>query len=348
MSEINIYGAYGYTGRLIVKECLDRGLKPKLAGRNPEKMKVFAESVDLPYEGFDINDQEALEAWLQPAKVVIHCGGPFIHTAEQMIKACLATKTHYLDITGEYQVFDLAQSYDQQAKEAGIMLLPGAGFDVVPSDCLAAMLKNELPNGDQLELAFVGKGAKLSRGTTKTMIENLGEKLAYRKDGEYAYANMGEMSRSVDFGAIEQTCMAISWGDVSSAYFSTGIPNIKVFAGTSPKQIAQVRRMNKFSWFFKLGFVKNFLLKKVDKKSDGPSDEKREKATMHLWGQITDGASKKELRLKAPNGYTLTADASVTIAQKVIEGNLKEGYQTPSTAYGKDLILEMKGCEMVG
>ncbi|MEQ9229965.1 MAG: saccharopine dehydrogenase NADP-binding domain-containing protein [Cyclobacteriaceae bacterium] len=340
MKNLLIYGSYGYTGRLIVEQCIERGIKPIIAGRNGAKVKDQASKHGLEFDVFDVNQSERLRAFLEKGEVVIHCGGPFIHTSKQMIEGCLSTDTHYLDITGEYEVFDLAKTYSDQAQSKNLMLLPGAGFDVVPSDCLAAMLKDALPDATHLELAFVSKGGKLSRGTTKTMIENLGQGQAFRKNGEYAFAKMGETTRLVDFGDFEQTCMAISWGDISTAFHSTGIPNIKVYAGTNPQQISQVRRANKLGWFLKLRPVKNFMKKQVDKKPDGPTDEKRLNSSTHLWGQVSNGSQSIEKRLVVPNGYTLTADTAVGIAQKVLENNFKSGFQTPSTAYGKDLILE--------
>jgi short subunit dehydrogenase-like uncharacterized protein len=348
MNNILIYGAYGYTGRLIVDQLLAMGIRPIVAGRDAAKTKAHADEKGLEHMVLDINDAKSLVDFLSKGKVVIHCAGPFIHTAKQMISACLETGTHYLDITGEYQVFDLAQSFDQQAKDKGIMLLPGAGFDVVPSDCLAAHLAAQMPNATDLILSFVNKGGSLSRGTTKTMIENLGQPTMYRKNGEYVPSKMGALTRLVDYGDFEQMSMAISWGDISSAHFSTGIPNIKVFAGTHPKQINKVRQMNSLGFLFRLGFVKNFLKKQIDKKPAGPNEEKREKSKTYMWGQVSNGTETKEARLVVPNGYSLTAETAAKIAQHVVEGNFKTGYQTPSTAYGKEFILEMKDCALLG
>jgi short subunit dehydrogenase-like uncharacterized protein len=346
MNNILIYGAYGYTGRLIIDECLSKGLKPLIAGRNKKKLEDIANAKGLEFDAFDINEKDKLESWLQKGTVVIHCGGPFIHTAKQMVEACLKTNTHYLDITGEYQVFDLIQAYSDQAKERGLMLLPGAGFDVVPSDCLAAHLKEKMSDATHLELAFVSKGGRLSRGTTKTMIENLGDPQVYRVDGKYAKATMGKRTKEIDYGAFKQLSMAISWGDISTAYFSTGIPNIEVYSGTTQDQLSKVRKLGWFGFLVKMSFVKRLMMKQVDKKKDGPSDEKREAAQMYLWGKVSNGKDTTEARLTTPNGYSLTAKTSVLIADKILNGQFSSGYQTPSTAYGKGVILEVEGCVM--
>lgn len=346
MDKLFIYGAYGYTGRLIVEECLHNKIKPVIAGRDPEKTKKYADEKGLEYAVFEVTETEKLTKWLKEADVLIHCGGPFIHTAKEVIEACLETNTHYLDITGEYQVFDLAQEYDDDAKKKGIMIMPGTGFDVVPSDCLASHLKGKLPEAEELQLAFISKGGRLSRGTTKTMIENLGDSQVIRKNGTYDYQVMGTSSREIDFGKFKHLTMGITWGDISSAFYSTGIPNIEVFSGTDEDQLNKVRKMAKISFLLKSRLVKNFLKNKLDKKPDGPSDEKREVSSMFLWGMAKNNDTKVEARLTTPNGYTLTAKTALLISQKVLNGDFKSGYQTPSTAYGEGLILEVEGCEM--
>ncbi|WP_436515767.1 saccharopine dehydrogenase family protein [Ekhidna sp. To15] len=344
MNNLLIYGAYGYTGRLIVNECLKVGIKPIIAGRSAEKAMKFANKHDLEYDVFEVSEKEKLENWLKRGDVVIHCGGPFIHTAKEMVEACLATNTHYLDITGEYQVFDLVKEYDLQAKEKNLMLMPGAGFDVVPSDCLAKHLHTKLPTATDLKLAFVSKGGKLSRGTAKTMIENLGDPQIRRTNGEYEGIPMGKSIREIDYGDFSQISMGISWGDVSTAFHSTGIPNIEVFSGTDEQQISKVKKTLRMSFMLKSRMIKNFLIRQMDKRPDGPKEEKRDASCMYLWGEASDDNGKIEARLKTPNGYTLTAMSSVRIAQKIFAEDLKPGFQTPASAYGEGLILEIDGC----
>ena len=344
MNNLLLYGAYGYTGRLIVDECLKHGIKPVIAGRNPEKAMTFANKHGLEYDVFEISEKEKLENWLKRGSVVIHCGGPFIHTAREMVEACIATNTHYLDITGEFQVFDLIKEYDQKAKEKNIMLMPGVGFDVVPSDCLAKHLHNKLPSTTNLKLAFVSKDGRLSRGTAKTMIENLGNPQMRRRAGKYESFPIGKSIREIDYGNFIQLSMGISWGDISTAYHSTGIPNIEVFSGTDEQQINKVKKTLRLSFMLKSRAIKNFLFRQIDKRPDGPKEKKREASCMYLWGEASDRNKSVEARLKTPNGYTLTAMSSVLIAQKIFSGDYKSGFQTPSSAYGEGLILEIQGC----
>jgi len=343
-SKIIIYGSYGYTGTLIARECRSKNLDVILSGRNEEALKKQSAQTNYPYEVVDIHDTTALKNLLAKGKLVIHCGGPFQHTAKAMASACLETKTHYTDITGESGVFELLANLDDQGKKAGITIMPGTGFDVVPSDCLALHLKNRLPSATHLQLAFASSGAGFSRGTSKTMTEGLGYGSMIRKNGKLTTVPTGSLTKEIDYGPFKIPSLNIPWGDISTAWRSTSIPNIEVYIGSNEKQITYAKRSNYINWFLRLRWVKDYMLKKIDQKPAGPSDEKRAKGRMYLWGKVWDGSEKESsARLETPDGYTLTAKTSVLIAEKILSGNFKTGYQTPAMAYGADLILETVG-----
>jgi short subunit dehydrogenase-like uncharacterized protein len=291
----------------------------------------------------DIADSAALKNLLQKGSMVLHCGGPFIYTAKAMVDACLETKIHYTDITGEYQVFEmLAEEYDAKAKQAGIMIMPGTGFDVVPSDCLALHLKKRLSSATHLKLAFAMSKGGLSRGTKKSMTEKLGYGSLIRENGVLTSIPMGERFIEVDFGSFKTSALNIPWGDISTAWRSTAIPNIEVYAGASKSMIANAKRSNYFNWLLRMRWVKNFMLKQIDKRPPGPSEEDRESGRAYLWGKVWDGTGKEvSSALEAPSGYALTAKTAVMIAQKILAGNYKSGYQTPAMMYGEGLILEV-------
>src|SRR5687767_1916180 len=154
-----------------------------LAGRNADAVRTQAEALDLQWRAAALDDPAELDAALAGATVVLHCAGPFAHTWRTMSDACLRARAHYLDITGEVAVFEGLAARDVEARSAGIMLLPGTGFDVVPSDCLAAHLARRLPGAVSLSLAFRAIGGA-SRGTLSTMVEGLGGTGAIRKNGK--------------------------------------------------------------------------------------------------------------------------------------------------------------------
>jgi len=342
--EIIIYGAYGYTGELIVRRCQELGIKPLLSGRNEVKLKPIAEKYGFAYEVADLKATD-LDKLLSGAKVVIHAAGPFIHTSKPMVEACIRNKVHYTDITGEIAVFVGARKYDEQAKEAGVMLLPGTGFDVVPSDCLAAHLKSRMPEADDLVLAFYGTG-RASRGTSLTVVEGLGTGGTIRKDGKLKQVEDAHDVKRFDFGPINMTAVTIPWGDVYTAFFSTGIPNIKVYMGLPEKVINSMKWGKYFGWLMRSEFVKKRARAKIVAGKAGPSDEQREKATTYLVGTVTDKSGKSlTSTIQTQEGYTLTALTAVDIAQKIASGNFKSGFQTPSLAYGKNIICEVSGAQ---
>lgn len=339
---IILYGSYGYTGKLIAKECKAKNLNVILAGRNREALQKQSEETGYPFEVLEIQDNKALTNLLLKGSLVIHSAGPFRHTAKLMADACLETKTHYTDITGEYEVFELLAGYDHKGKAAGITIMPGTGFDVVPSDCLALHLKNRLPSATHLQLAFTMSKGGLSRGTKKSMTEGLGNGGKIRENGSLVRIELGDKSREVDFGSFKTPTLCIPWGDISTAWRSTGIPNIEVYTGATPSMIKNAKRTRYINWFLRMQWVKKFMLKKIDKQKPGPSDEKRESGRSFLWGKVWDPSGKAvESRLETVSGYTLTAKTAVLIAEKILNGNFKAGYQTPAMAYGADLIMEI-------
>jgi short subunit dehydrogenase-like uncharacterized protein len=340
---IIVYGSYGYTGKLIVQECKSKNLSVILSGRNKEALQKQSKESGYPFEVVEVADTNALKNLLSKGAVVIHCGGPFQFTAKAMADACLETKTHYTDITGEYMVFELLAGYDQKGKDAGITIMPGTGFDVVPSDCLALHLKNRLPSATHLQLAFTMSKGGLSRGTSKTMTEGLGNGSMIRKDGKLTTINLGEKTLDVDFGVFKAPTLNIPWGDISTAWRSTGIPNIEVYTGATPSMIKNAKMSKYLNWFLRIRWVKNYMLKQIDKKPAGPSEEKRNSGRSYLWGKAWNNSGNAvESRLETVSGYTLTAKTSVLIAVKILSGNFKSGYQTPAMAYGSDLILEVE------
>ncbi|MBP9924992.1 MAG: saccharopine dehydrogenase NADP-binding domain-containing protein [Cyclobacteriaceae bacterium] len=339
---IILYGSYGYTGKLIAKECQSKNLNVILAGRNKEALQKQSTETGFPFEVVNVTETDALKALLTKGKIVIHCAGPFRHTAQAMADACLETKTHYTDITGEYQVFELLASYDQKAKEAGITIMPGTGFDVVPSDCLALHLRNRLPAATHLQLAFAMSKGGLSRGTKKSMTEGMGDGGQIRTNGKLEHLALGAKSMEVDFGSFKTPTLCIPWGDISTAWRSTGIPNIEVYTGATKSMIKNAKRTRYINWLLRMSWVKKFMLKKIDKQKPGPSDEKRESGRSFLWGKVWDEkGNTAESRLETVSGYTLTAKTAVLIAEKILAGNFKSGYQTPAMAYGADLIMEI-------
>ncbi len=341
-----IYGANGYTGELVAREAVRRGLSPILAGRNAETVARLARELGLQSRAFPLGHAQGTAAELYGVKAVLHCAGPFLHTSAPMVAACLATGAHYLDITGEIPVFETVLAQGDAARKAGVALLPGVGFDVVPSDCLAARLARALPSATELVLAFYPEKGSISRGTMKTMIESLPHAGAVRRDGRIVPVPVAWDSREIDFGgrAGKRWAMTIPWGDVSTAYHSTGIPNIRVYSGTPPSQIRRMKRLAPLLPLAGWGPVKRLALAWVDRKVTGPSEEVRETARVYLWGEAKDAAGRAVTStVETPEGYRFTAVSAVESVIRVLAGRVQPGAWTPSKAFGADFVTELPG-----
>lgn len=348
MNTILLYGAYGYTGRRIVELAQKRGVELILSGRNQSKLTDHFGDESNELRAFSLDDLDNVVTNLKDVDAVLHAAGPFEQTAHLMVEACLKTKTHYLDITGEISVFEHLMTRDAEAKESEIMLLPGAGFDVVPTDMIAKKLSEELPEATHLELAFAPINSEISHGTLTTMIQQLGEPGASRKDGELIEEAVGKTGKWIDFKAKKRYAMTIPWGDVSTAYWSTGIPNIQVYSAVNPSIHKLMKAQFLINPFLKTNFVKNLLQKWVDSNVDGPDDETVEKAYTLVKGTVWNASGDtKTMFLQCPESYTLTAETALRMAERAAEGDVKAGYQTPSTAYDLSLLTNIEGVRIL-
>jgi short subunit dehydrogenase-like uncharacterized protein len=337
-----IYGAYGYTGRLVTALASERGELPVLAGRDERQLSEQGERFELDHRAFGLEDPTALAQSLDGIDLVAHCAGPFSATANPMVDACIATGTHYLDITGEIDVLEAVLARHDEAVSAGVLLLPGSGFDVVPSDCLAAMLHEALPAAVRLELALRLDGGP-SPGTAKTAMESLGAAPRGRVDGRIATVPNGRRQRKVTFADGEASASAVSWGDVATAYHSTGIGDVVVYAALPPG-LAQIAALAAATGPLARSAPVQKVLKRLVGRLPGPTTATRVKSAGQLWGRVTDSEGRSVTgTMTTPNGYDTTADAVVTVARRVLGGGVEPGARTPSQALGADFATELDG-----
>jgi len=339
-----LYGANGYTGQLIAEMAARYGLRPVIAGRNEEAIRALAGRLGLPYRVFDLHQKEELARALEEVPLVLNCAGPFGETVRIMIEACLAAKKHYLDITGEVPVLEMVKQYQERAMEAGIMVMSGTGFDVVPTDCLALWLKNRLPDACSLKLAFVPMGGGMSRGTAITTVASLGEKGAVRENGRLVQKPLGHKGMWLEFEGKRVFVMTIPWGDIATAWHTTGIPAIETYTAFKPSVFRLLKVQFLFNWLLRMGIVRKLIKKWIHQKITGPTPEVLQQSRVWVWGEVRNPAG-KTLRagLITSNAYDLTAHGSLLIVKKILEGDFKAGYQTPAGAYGEGLVSEIPG-----
>jgi short subunit dehydrogenase-like uncharacterized protein len=344
-NKVLIYGANGYTGELIARFAKDFAIEPIVAGRTEATVVEVARKYNLPYNIFSLDDKDALHNALKHIAVVIHAAGPFNKTAKQMVEACIATGTHYMDINGDISVFEFIKRYDDKAKAANVMLLPGSGFDVVPTDCLALHLKNQLPNATHLEIAFLPRGGGgLSHGTATTMASKAGEGGCARENGAITRKQLGHKGRWIDVNNKRIFAMAIPWGDVSTAHVSTGIPNITTYTAMKPSVYRMLKFQFLFNWLLRTQWMRNIIQNKINQRPAGPSDEQRAKGKTYVWACVKNAkGEQRNASIQTSDGYTVTYEACLLIAVKILKGEWKPGYQTPASAYGEHLVHELSG-----
>lgn len=338
-----LYGANGYSGELIAREAVRLGLRPILAGRSGAKVKALAAELDCPSAVFRLTDHTATLSSLEGVAAVLNCAGPFSATAATLMQACMASHAHYFDITGEIDVFERAHSLDGQAQRAGSVLCPGVGFDVVPTDCVAATLKAALPDATHLALGFDGAGG-MSRGTAKTMVESLPAGTRVRRNGRIESLPLGESTRRIDFGNGERLGVAISWGDVSTAYYTTGIANIEVYRAIGERQLERLRGMNRWRGLARWKAVQYCMKRGIGRKVSGPSASERADHPMYVWGEaINAQGARKTARVRTANGYQATVYAALGLVHDTLDGAPTAGFKTPSMLMGANYVSQLPG-----
>jgi short subunit dehydrogenase-like uncharacterized protein len=344
-----IYGANGYTGELIAREAVTRGLAPVLAGRREGPVASIAGELGLEHRTFDLADTAAVDKGLTDIGLVLHCAGPFSATSAPMIEGCLRAGAHYLDITGEISVFEHAHGLDARAREAGVVVCPGVGFDVIPTDCTAAALARALPDATHLRLGFDGGDFTLSPGTAKTLVELFGEGGRVRIDGEIAPVPQAWKRRRIDFGNGEKWAMTLPWGDVSTAFHSTGIPNIEVYLPMPGPAIRVLRAGNGLRGLMNRPGAQRVLKRLVERFVTGPDVSARERSPSWVWGEVENAAGERLVaRVRTENGYSLTVTGALAVVGFVQAGTSTSGYHTPSSLIGPELVTALPGSSAMG
>jgi short subunit dehydrogenase-like uncharacterized protein len=175
---ITVYGATGYTGRLVAAELGRRDVDFIVAGRNREKLEALAGSLDSArrpeVKAVANHEAGALEQLFAGSSAVIACAGPFTLHGEPVLAAAVEAGTHYLDTTGEQDFIRKAfDEYGPKALRKGSAVIPAMGFDYVPGDMLAALTAAALDPGETVDKVRLGYHAPFqpSQGTMRSGIE---------------------------------------------------------------------------------------------------------------------------------------------------------------------------------
>ena len=336
---VAVYGAYGYTGRLIVDALLRNGVRPVLGGRDARRLDALARQTGLETRPCAVKD---LAEALVGLDALVLAAGPFGATAAPAVEACLRTRTHYLDVSGDYRSIDLVRTFHPRAHARGVMLLPAVGFDVVASDCLMAYVAGRLPGATELSLGVSGLEL-LSRGSAYTIIELLGQPVAVRRHGVLTHVPIGSLNRFFDFGRGPRSSVATSWGDVVTAYHTTGVPNTSVFfeATMAVRLTTELTRIA--PTYLQNPVAQRWMRAYASTLSSGPSTHQRVSRSACLVAEARHATGVVRARLQTPEAYSFTALSAAAIVRRVLRGDTEVGFQTPARLYGPEFVLAIDG-----
>ena len=338
-----IYGANGYVGTLIAQRAVAEGLSPTLAGRRAEPVEALATELDTDHQVFSLAHAGVVERRVADVDAVLNCAGPFTRTAEPLVTACLAAGTDYLDVAGSVDVLEAHAERDATAEKHGIALLPGVGHDVVATDCLAASLHGENLDATRLTMAVDELGT-FSPGTLKSIIVGLDRPGVVREHGDLRTVPMAWKRRQFTFEGTLTTAVTVPWGEVSTGFYTTGIPNIETYATVPDYAAALLERARPLTPVLQSPGVQAALERLVDVAVSGPSADERSRSETHVYGEVVDDAGERATaRLRTPDTYDTTAMIAVEAARRTLEGEVDAGFSTPASAFGPEFVLEFDG-----
>jgi short subunit dehydrogenase-like uncharacterized protein len=342
MGPVMVYGATGFSGRPIAERLCEAGHDVVVAGRSETKVRELAGALDAPSRVFGLEDPAEIALGLRGIGVVVHAAGPFLDTAAPMIEGCARTGAHYLDLSGEWPVFAFAQRLGPLAAEAGVMLMPGVGYLIVISDCLAAYAATRVPEATLLRIAVAQPPTPLSRGTFRSALDLMASRVIVRRCGAVRAIPLGDLRRSFNFGAGERASLGFSWPDVITGQHTTGIANIEAYV--------EAPAAFRLAWRFGAQAAQAF----------GDEAFRAASAPMTaLWPErpsaVALGRSSHSVVVEAvdpwrratrfgvrtADGYSVTTATATAVVERVLAGAHAPGFQTPAGLFGAVLMWDL-------
>lgn len=332
-----MYGAYGYTGRLIVEEAVRRGLRPIIAGRSEERLREVGQRHDLDWRAFALDDAPAMKRALTGLDLVLNAAGPFGQTSRPLLDACLEIGTSYADIAGELDAFEEMFERVDDARRAGVAVVPGVGFDVVPTDALAVLAARGLPGATSLDIA-VGTSGGASAGTLRTTVRVAALGGRARRDGVLVEEPVGTKVLAVRLPSGEHGMLSAPLSDLTTAWHSTGIETISTYLIVPASMRSFAAGAARFGgWLASIGPVRGAADALIRRFVSGPDEQQRAAARTSCWVRACRGVETYELLLDAPSGYDYTRMIAVTAVERLLVER-PVGVLTPAQAFGPEII----------
>ncbi len=366
-----IYGATGYTGRLIALRARDRWLAdqgsasprtwtrpPRLGGRDAQKLEALAKPLDLPWVAASLDDNAAMDAALADVAVVVNAAGPFGTTASKMVKACLRNRVHYLDLCGEFGAFRQVDDYNVDAVQRGVMLMPGAGFLVTGSDFLTARLVRRLPGLHVLRVALSATGM-LSRGSFATLLDSTREGMSVRRAGRLVSVAAGQMERTFHFSpdgrSDPATCTVVRLPDLMTAVATAAaggarLENVETYAEAEGLRRAWYQAASLAALPLQTWPLKQIVQAQIGLLPEAPPAGRDRTQIVVVEGEDRYGGLRLRSRLEAPDPYAFSAWSAVHLVESVLgslrdRGSVPPGLRTPAGTFFDELAQAMGACD---
>jgi short subunit dehydrogenase-like uncharacterized protein len=313
-----LYGAAGYTGTLIAEHARQHGHQPVLAGRTAPGVTALAERLDLPCQQLSLDDPAALTAALAGVHLVLNAAGPFLHTAGPLADACLRAGVHYLDIGNELQVFRTLYDLDDRARQAGITIMPGVGFGVIATNCLARYVSDTVGGAALLEVATRAAATQQGPGVAATRQLNMPYGGWIRQAGHLQPCPLGSGTTTITLPGGPCLIMPLPTGDLEAAFQATGAADITAYGAVAGDPPAGTKTPDppagQHPAYLSYGWAR----------ATGP-----EGATTQAW-------------LQTGESYAFTATASIRAVEETLARSLS-GALSPAAAFGADFVLTIPG-----
>jgi short subunit dehydrogenase-like uncharacterized protein len=339
-SRVLLYGSNGYTARLLLPRLLEHGIEVVLAGRTGAAVERLGAEYGFPARAFDLREPGRIDRSLGDVSLVLNAAGPFCDTAPPLIDACLRRRVDYLDLSGEVDSIAYAASAGPMASDLGVMLLPAIGFDVAASDCLAVHLSRKLPTARSLVLG-ISPSNLLSRGSAITMARNAGSFVRVRRSGALQSLQWHTGIRRLDFGEGDRSAVAVTWGDLVTAFHSTHIPDIEVYFEATPLWLCGITANQLAAPLWRA--CRPLLEEMARTMRAGPTETDRARERCIVVAEVRDGDRCERARLLTGEAYAFTADVAVRVVAEVLGGKRCSGFTTPASLLGPDFVLHIAG-----
>jgi short subunit dehydrogenase-like uncharacterized protein len=382
---ILLYGATGYSGRLIVEEARRRfrgqGMAARLvlAGRDADAVNALARQKGLESRVFALDDRDGMALGVQGVDVILNAAGPFALTAERLARAALGQRCHYVDLSAEFDVYKRLDDLGRIAAQRGVVLVCGAGYTAAASDLLFDEWLDDHPDAplDSVRIV-VSRPAHFSRGSAQSALRLAREQVMMMRDSSagpiphpaLVHVAAGRFERSVplrapsnetkDSGA--RIATAVNLIDTLVASRTAGrrrrkLRNIASFLEVNPPGRFGIAGAALAAPWVVLPGVRGLLRTTIEALPDGPAEDERrdDPAWLLLEFEAAGGAPLSRLRLRTPNAYDFSARIAWEIANRLAgeaAAGLQPGCRTPSEVtagtlrYSRPGVGALRDCMM--